>query len=137
MSLQRAFIQSRSMGSWFDEDYEGDESTPEKRLWVAVILASVQEYEEQLQVIHKMWSADHKPIAKQFQNQLKMLKYEMSHEWFRHVCEMADWDFYSIRGKLNALEEKYRLDEVEFTTEDSVILRFQIKKLRNRVVRYL
>jgi hypothetical protein len=99
---------------------------PERRLWVAVILAAITEYEDQLTHISKLWFADKKPLSHFFINSLRMIKHEVYHDWFRHVCDLADIDQSHIIRKIKNLDLEHKLSEIRFLEQDANVSRFKI-----------
>lgn len=105
---------------------------PEQRLWTAIILMAVQDYEDQLIHIRKLWDADHRPLSRHLLHFLRVLKYEAQHDWFRHVCDLADLDQDHILNKMKEMDFKYKLSEVKFADTDHSITRYQLRKTRKR-----
>mgnify|MGYP001616459402 CR=1 FL=1 len=108
---------------------------PEKRLWIAIILNTVYEYEDQLKVIQKLWGAggSRKALSKHFLTSLRSIEYEVRHEWFNHVCDLADFDQARVIRKLKELDTEYKLSQVTFAAEDHIVTRYQVRmsKLRH------
>lgn len=111
---------------------EGDEIPvyPEQRLWTAVLLFSIQEYEEHLIRMWKVWEADRRPISKHFLSHIRGIKYEIQHEWFQHICDMAGRDHRAILWKLKQLELKHRFSEIKFSDQDTSVSRYQLRRMR-------
>lgn len=129
---------ARSKRTVHEKDFPGMESDappiyPERRLWTAVILSAVLEYEQQLQHIQKLWTATHRPLAKGLLNHLRSLRYEIRHDWFRHVCDLADIDQSHVVRRIRELDQRHLLHEVKFTDEDTLPTRYQMRKARKRV----
>jgi hypothetical protein len=101
---------------------------PEKRLWTAIILFALVEYEDILKHIQKLWTSNKKPVSRHFHTQLRMLRYEIEHSWFQNICDIADQPHVSVLGKLKHLEDTYGLKSVNFSNDDTRITRYQIRK---------
>lgn len=109
-------------------EVESEPIYPEKRLWTAVIVFALTEYEQQLQVIQKM-SVDGQ-VSKHLLLQLRCLRYEVRHDWFGHVCENADVPQSQVIRKLQELDSKYKLSEIDFANVDLQPTRYQLRKAK-------
>lgn len=101
---------------------------PERRLWIAVIVQALVEYEELLRNIHKTWEAFRRPIHRSFYWSIRQIKHEAQDPWFGHICDMADVSQAVVVQKLSALDKKYKFGEVEFTDDHAVPTRYYIRK---------
>lgn len=112
------------------EDDGAGGTFPERRLWIAVIVYSMTEYEEQLKHIKKLWDAERKALPRQLLNVLRVLRYELRHEWFGHVCDLAEIAQSHVLTRIKALDKQYGLAEIEFDETLTMPTRYQMRKAR-------
>lgn len=105
----------------------------EQRLWTAIIVMALQDYEGQLVHIRKLWDGDKRQVPRYLFQALRVLRYEIQHEWFAHVCFLAEQDHSTMVAQLKRLDEKYKLSEVQFTDSDNPITRYQLRKAKKRL----
>lgn len=118
----------------FNMEWPADEGTyPERRLWTAVVLFAIVEYEEQLRHIRKLWDADRKPVARFLLSALQKLRYEIRHPWFARACDLAERDQRDVVRRIRTLDQQYGLAEIEFTDQESRITRYQTEKAKKRL----
>lgn len=112
-------------------EYDGEEPYPEQRLWTAVLLATLTEYEMTLKRIKEAWRMTGRPVSRNFLMELYSIRHECRHEWFRHICEMANWPPERILGKFNEFDKQYELSSVKFSATDNAVTRYQIRKIKD------
>ena len=118
----------------FSTEWPDDAGTyPEKRLWVAVVLFALVEYEEQLKHIRKLWDAERKPITRFLLSSLQKLRHEIRHPGFARACELAEREQADVIRRIRALDKQYGLAEVEFTDSESRLTRYQADKAKKRL----
>lgn len=105
---------------------------PEKRLWTAMILNALVDYELKLTNIQNMWLATKKPVGQWMHVELRILRYEMEHDWFKQICVIADQSYIAVIKKLDAMDEEYGLRKILFTDDDTRVTRYQINKLKSQ-----
>jgi hypothetical protein len=114
-------------------ELDAEPTYPERRLWMAIILHAITEYEEQLRHIQKLWKADRKPVSKHLLTFLRGLRYEVRHDWFRHVCDLANIDQSHVISRIKQLDEQYHVAQVKFSGEDTMATRYQLMKAKKRL----
>jgi hypothetical protein len=124
----------------FPESDEGDyRNYPERRLWVSIVLFALQEYEDTLAMVQKIWSETRAPVSKFYLQNIRELRYEMQHDWFTYICDLGDISQHQVLRKIKQLDLKYKFADVEFTREGYFVTRFQLKKIKkvrdNRALR--
>ena len=101
---------------------------PEQRLWTAIILFTIQEYEDTLALVKKLWTTENGPVSKYYLQTIRSIRYECRHSWFGHICEHANFHQDVLLKKMKQLDMQYGLAEVEFTDEDNVVTRYQVRR---------
>lgn len=133
MHDQRAGLRFSSMGNWFVPPVPYPEDGgyyPEKRLWVAVVLETLAEYEAQLNQIKQIRQSSVQPVNRIFFFAIKRLRYECDHSWFKNICWLADIDPARVYAKFDELDIKYKLRKTNFTEIATVIPRERMGRVR-------
>lgn len=116
MLLQREILQSVRM-----DPFEPDHKLPEVRLWAAIVLVTVEEYEEWLKRIQSAWLMHGQPVRWEYAWTLRRLRYEINHQWFRSICDHANTEHSAVRKRILELEAKYGLHNVRFAEQPPAI----------------
>jgi hypothetical protein len=90
------------------------EDFPEMRLWKAIVIQAIHEYEEWLGRIQREWLKYGEPVDIKLYNTLQLVRYECTCHWFRYVCDMADVEHEQVMRKFIQLEKHYGLINVRF-----------------------
>lgn len=107
---------------------------PERRLWVAIIIVAVCDYEEQLAFIRRIWSETGRPVDRIYLNQLRNLRHELNNPWFAEICELAGWQPQRVLGQLKRLEDRHGLSAIKFTeTIYSGVIHYRIRRSKRRM----
>lgn len=110
-------------------EYEGTSNNyPERRLWVSVILYTITEYEAHLRAAAQIWKTRRMP-GRQAQLTIRNIRYEVLHDWFRHVCDLAGFEQTDVVRKIRALETQYGFAEIQFSGADGPT-RYAVRKAR-------
>ncbi len=102
---------------------------PERRLWVSIILFAIQEYQDTLALIQKQWTSSKAPVSKYYLQCIRSMRHELRHEWFNHICDLADVSQHQVLRKIKEFDFKYGLAEVEFTDEDTMVTRHHMRRM--------
>lgn len=86
----------------------------ETRLWSAVIICALREYELWLRDIRTIWLARGEPVHKSYGTMLRDTQRELRHDWFRHICDLADVPHSTVMRKVVCLEREYGIINVTF-----------------------
>lgn len=109
MLLQREILQSIRM-----EGFIADHKIPELRLWVAIVLVSIEEYEEWLKRIQSAWLRHGEPVSYEYGATIRRIRFELEHPWFRHICDLANREHSDVLSRLTQLEARYGFHNVRF-----------------------
>jgi hypothetical protein len=112
--------------------YTDTSATPEIRLWLAIILQALTEYQEWLHRIQQQWLLHGEPVDGTYANTLRRVRYECEHEWFKHVCDLADISHDAFMRKLIDFEKTFGLCNVRFTDVGGEIMSAYSEKLIKR-----
>jgi len=116
-----------------DEEEQG--FCPERRLWCAVIISSVDEYREWLQRIHVGWTTSQRPIEASYKFSLKHIRHQCNTEWFHLICEMADISPEVVLRKFDELDREYCLNQIPFQDEpDRFISQWALRKISKQKI---
>lgn len=117
---------------WLDADL----STPEKRLWVAVILQTVAEYEEWARRIDRFHAVMKTEVPIEFQEALEVVRRECMHQWFQHVCDMAEVRPSQVFERFKVIDRDYCVNHVPFAeTRLSCDVALHIRKAARRALK--
>lgn len=133
MAWGASFKKSKNIQVLQLEAPEYDQATPELRLWLAVIIMTVCEYEEMLNRIVNTWKKYRQPINRLRLNELYSLRFECRNPWFDYICEMANISPAIVFRRFDRLDEKYAIHSIKFTD----LPRCPLKKERQRRVKRL
>ncbi len=109
MIAHREILQSVRM-----DGFIVDHKVPELRLWVAIVLVSLEEYENWLKRIQAAWLMRGQPVSYDYGSTIRRLRFEMEHPWFRHICDLANREHCDVISRLTVLEKKYGFHNVQF-----------------------
>jgi len=135
MPAQHLELQFSRMEDFGPMSIEGDGETsyPEKRLWVAVVLATFDEYEEWVLRICKIWQTQGRPISEAYFDELRRIRRECHNHWFARICELADVPLTRVFDRFDEIEKDCGLSGVPHTTDNCrVISRWFIRKSRKK-----
>lgn len=90
---------------------------PERRLWCAVVISTIEEYTEWLGRIQNAWSLSQKPVDSGFKFSLQHIRRQCKTEWFESVCGMADISADVVAKKFDQLDKEYCLKQIPFQDE--------------------
>lgn len=127
MILQREILQSVRM-----DGFIVDHKVPELRLWVAIVLTSIEEYEGWLKRIQTQWLLHGQPVAYEYGSTIRRLRFELEHEWFRHICDLANREHCDVIARIASLEKRYGFHNVRFADMGPV----KLKKTRKEQLSY-
>ncbi len=113
-------------------DDDGGSVFPEKRLWTATILNAITDYEEQLRNIRSIMEKTGKAPGQWMHSELRILRYEIEHDWFKQICLTADQSHGAVLYKLDALDKQYGLREIIFSDDDTRVTRYSINKAKRQ-----
>lgn len=133
MLRQAVVLKFSSMNNAFVPPQIEDENGgyyPERRLWAAVIVETLAEYEEQLRRIKYCREASPHPVNRIFFQAIKRLRYECEHAWFQNICWLANVEPSSVYVKFDELDAKYQLRRTNFTDMATVIPRERLDRSR-------
>lgn len=106
---------------------------PERRLWSAVILATIHEYEEWLLRIESTWNNRQQPVNLSYFQALRIIRHECGNDWFAHICEMAEIAPDLILTKFDRLDREYCVRSIPRTDSPvTAATRWEIRKANAR-----
>lgn len=113
-------VESRSMLRM--DDVEECPTFPECRLWQAVIIHTIDEYEGWLKRIQANWLRWGQPVDRAYYHMLQTIRHETAHAWFAHICCIADIPQSRVLKKFSQLDKQYGLINVVFDNESARVL---------------
>ncbi len=134
MGLCNKNLKNIRSGRFNTEPFDND-GYPETRLWAAVVLQSINEYEHLLQRIQGTWLSSNRPVNRAHYEALANVREQCKSTWFVQVCELAGFDQLSVLNKFSNLEKMYGLINVVFTEQQSVVSRYMREKQRRSLYR--
>lgn len=87
---------------------------PEQRLWCAVILEALKEYEEYLQRISIVARTTKQPVDSTYRRGLAAIRRECAHKNFEFICELAQIPFKQVQTRFDRLDKEYCLSSIQF-----------------------
>ena len=121
-------VPSTTMG----HESENSGGFPEIRLWAAIILNTLHEYEGLLTTIQTSWQIRKRPVNRLHLHGLNNIRRECADPWFRHVCDMAGTVASKVIAQLNKLDERYFLKDYEFTPRASIVSIYSLSRHKRR-----
>lgn len=118
----RAFEMEPTPGSYF----------PENRLWCAIVLQAIADYECSLSRIVRKWSRTREALDAVFYYTTMEIRRECTHRWFAFVCEHAGVRVSDVLRRLTLLDETYCLRHIKFVGTDRALSERKIRGIRNR-----
>lgn len=116
-----------------EAEVEATEPYPEMRLWAAIVLNTVAEYELWLRRMQTDWLLNKgKLIRRSLYITLKDIEKEVRHSWFDQVCELAGVSQDIVINKLAQLDKQYGLLNMRFTDSPEFISEYAMRKARKR-----
>lgn len=120
MSLATETVQESYGGIDFSSEVEEIDMSPaliypEQRMWAAVALLLIDDYEVKLKEGHRIWFESKRKPDAGILTTLRQLRRVAKSPWFRTVCEYVNVHEDHIENKLNALDKAYRLEKIQFT----------------------
>lgn len=113
---------------------EIDGFSAERRLWCAVIISTVDEYAEWCRRIQNYWNIYQRPVDKGWKMSLAQIRRQCSTDWFRNICDLADFNRDRVLAKFDEMDREHAVDKVPFEGEDRYISQWAIRKMRRRRV---
>lgn len=95
------------------------ESYPEQRLWCAVIMSALDEYQDCLQRISSSWHTHQRAVNRNYLEVLRNVRKSCDTPWFGMVCELADISPHRVIQRLDSLDREFCLSAIPFETEDT------------------
>lgn len=106
---------------------------PEKRLWVAVVLTALTEYQDSCQRAALAWKVHNgKPVNRVFLSTLQAIRKDCGTAWFRQICMIAGVDQKTVFKKFDSYDEKHGILDIRFTERDEIVSRYYIEKIKNK-----
>ncbi len=93
-------------------------SYPERRLWCAVIISTMEEYEEWCIRIHTGWHVKQKPVSGSYKFAIQHIRRQCKGEWFQTICELADFPASRMSARFDQLDKEYCIAVIPFEGED-------------------
>lgn len=90
----------------------------EQRLWAAVALQLIDDYEAVLRKVNMIWFEKRAKVSHHHLMTLRQLQREAKGAWFQLVCEHINVHGSHVLRKFQQLEKQYKLSEVQFTAND-------------------
>lgn len=90
------------------------EKLPEVRLWAAIIIRTLHEYEYWLFNAQQAWLEFHEPVHPHYAMNLREIRHELTHVWFGHICDNADIDVCAVMKRICRLEREYGFINIVF-----------------------
>lgn len=115
---------------WSERDY------PERRLWCAVVINLLHEYESWLQRIMLLWQTENKPVPAALHNEIKDMRKHCTHRWFGVVCALADITQSMVIARLDRLDKDYCLASISFDETEQVIAYWRKRNLKRKPKSY-
>ncbi len=94
---------------------------PEQRMWAAVALLLIEDYEVKLTEAHRIWFDNKRKPDSGILLTLRQLRRVAGSPWFRTVCEYVNVHEDHITTKLDKLDKAYELEKIQFTIDGDKI----------------
>lgn len=105
---------------------------PEERLYLAIIIQAICDYESNLQRIQAAWLKNGEPVERNHADNLRVIRYECQGNGFQNFCLLADVPISKIFRKFQTLDKQYGLINVKFTDHDRIITDHEYRMRRRR-----
>lgn len=110
-----------------------DRACPENRLWMAVLIAAITEYEDLCVRIESSWNREQRPVNPAYRYALERIRQECDTAWFRAVCDMANVPRATVMRKLDQLDKDHCVRAIPYADQPPPTLSdWQRRKLRNK-----
>lgn len=99
---------------------DGEQSFPERRLWAAVVLQALEDYEDLLRQFESYWNKVQRPVQYQLWCEACAIRRHCQHELFQTICEHAGIDYGRVVRKIRQMERDYCFASIPHETSGTV-----------------
>lgn len=118
---------------WEIEDDADCANYPERRLWLAVIVQALEDYEGLLQRIESAWNQTRRPVNRQLWIEACEVRRHCEHSLFEAICEHAGIPHRRILLKLNHFDREYCFNVIPVETRAEIRSAWQIRQFRKHI----
>lgn len=111
-----------SIEMWIDIEQTGFR---EQRLWAAIVLATITEYENWLRRIEQIWRETERPVFAELFQEVEQVRRHIEHDWFWHICDLAGVQYLSVTKALDKLDREYCIGSIPRDATGELIPRWQ------------
>lgn len=110
-----------------------NEGYPEQRLWQAIILATLNDYEEWCRRIESSWNHMQQPVNRDFKYALDGIRRECTDKWFQQICDLAQIARPSIFRQFDKFDKEYCVNVIPIASQPfQVLSEWQARKNRHK-----
>lgn len=106
------FVRSIQFKLEYDEPFR---SSPEERLWCAVVFSAVNDVDIALEKAAR-FQRDYGCVSVGYQWEIENIIREIEHDWFKEICLAVDVDQSAIVKLINKCKEKHGYDNMKFVS---------------------
>jgi hypothetical protein len=111
-------------------DFEPDANYPERRLWLAVIVQALADYEDLLRKVESAWNHLQRPTQRQQYLEVKQLQRHLADPLFELICEHAGIAVEKVARKVRRFEKDYCFNAIPVEDDAPVLSDWQMRKVR-------
>ena len=112
---------------------EGEPSYPERRLWAAVILHTLQEFTEWCQFAERTWRETQQPISQQLLGEIHAVRRQCRHRWFANICDLANVEHEIVLERIATISREFCIDSIPVSAKSETYLsRWQFRQNKSK-----
>lgn len=96
-----------------DVDVANYPTLPEKKLWIACLINSVNEYEAKLKTVSELFAQNGFVNIKHLWR-IQEFRHETRSQGFKTICDHADFPYSSVIKKFDEIDKKYNFREIRW-----------------------
>lgn len=108
-------------------------AVPETRLWCAIILSTLVEYQEWLQRISSAWHRDQRPVPRGYLYAVQCIRKQCGNEWFVNICELAGVSLHQVVRRFDSLDREFCIASIPFEEAmERIVSPWELRKAARR-----
>lgn len=113
----------------FIMEYESESVKPERRLWAAVVVTALEEYEDWCRSAEKHWRMWNSPVPIAYYHELQDMRRHCMHRWFGVVCALADVEQEWVIARFDSIAKEYCINSLPFDHGGELLTEWQQRRL--------